>query len=226
MAKSTRPAKKSEAKGVGSAPAARRAAPMAPGKPARSEARTEAPAARERHDPPAENAIAVSTTGQPAPAVNALAEPTTARPASPESAVGEPTMTPPAAVRAAIAEPPTALASSVDETLAGDTTALPEPVAAAAEQALATAAMPWPSRNFVEGSSRIRSEIIDFTWRETEHAFALGSAILATRSVPELLALQTEYLGETLDRTLAHTLELARLSSDMLRAGLPPLRAD
>jgi hypothetical protein len=68
--------------------------------------------------------------------------------------------------------------------------------------------------------------MIAFTWREAEHGLAFGRAILASRSLPELLALQTAYLGETLGRTLTHTVELARLSGDALRAGLRPPRAD
>jgi hypothetical protein len=103
---------------------------------------------------------------------------------------------------------------------------LPEPLAAAAELALGTAAMPWPSSSLVESSVRIRSEMIAFTWRQTEHGLALGRAILASRSLPELLALQTAYLSETLERTLAHSLELARLSTDMLRAGVQAPQAD
>ena len=253
MAKSSQPAKSGNAKGVRSVPAARRATPMAAGKPARSETRTAATAAPARHDSrkprgkdaeallqlpsaaapaarepaPAESAdgpIAKSTTGQPAPAESALAEPTMMQPASAESTVGEP----PADVPATGAEPPPAEASSVEEPPAPTrhVAALPEPLAVAAELGFATAALPWPGRGLIEGGIRIRSEAIAFTWRETEHAFAHGSAILATHSLPEFLALQTAYVGETLERTLAHTLELARLSSDMLRAGLPLPRAD
>jgi hypothetical protein len=230
MAKSTQPVKSGEPKGVGSAPAARRATPTA-GRPARSEARPQAPAESDPHRPsepggesaPPQPPPAVPAALDPAPAPSAesaIGEPTTAQPASSESALGE--------VRRAIAEPPPALASSVDEPPAATAVAaeLPEPVAAAAELTLATAAMSGPGPNLIEGSMRIRGEMIAFTWRQTEHGFALGRAILASRSLPELLALQTTYLGETLERTLAHTLELARLSSDMLHAGLQPPRAD
>jgi hypothetical protein len=253
MAKSIQPAKSREPKGVGSAsPAARRAAPTAEDKPARSEVRPEAPAAPDQRRPaepvsesahpvaqplpavpaaldPAQPAAAESAIGepamaQPAPSESPIDEPTTAQPAPAESALGEPAMAPPAEVGGALAEPPLALASSVDAppppaAVAAD---LPEPVAAAAELALAS----WPSSSLVEGSVRIRSEMIAFTWRQTEHGLALGRAILASRSLPELLALQTAYLGETLERTLAHSLELARLSTDLLRAGVQPPQAD
>jgi len=255
MAKSTQPAKSREPKGVGSAsPAVRRAARTAEDKAARSVARPEAPAAPDQRRPaeavsesahpapqpppavpaaldPAQPAAAESAVGEPAtaqlaPSESPIDEPTTAQPAPTESALDEPAMAPPAEV--ALAEPPPALASSVDQPApsAAAVADLPEPLAAAAELALAGAAMPWPSSSLVEGSVRIRSEMIAFTWRETEHGFALGRALLASRSLPELLALQTAYLSETLERTLAHSLELARLSTDMLRAGVQPPQAD
>ena len=238
MAKSTQPAKSGEPKGIGSAPAAKRAAPTAGRKSARSEARPEAPAAPDRPRPPEPIGESAHPVLQPPPAIaadfdpapppsseSALGEPRVAQLASAESASGEPTVAPPAEARAAIAEPPP---SSVDEppAPAAAAAALPEPVAAAAELALANAAMPWPSRSLVEGSIRIRSEMIAFTWQQTEHGLALGRAVLASRSLPEIVALQTAYLGDTLERTLAHTRELARLSTDMLRAGLQSPRAD
>jgi Phasin protein len=257
MAKSIQPVKSREPKGVGSAsPAARRAAPTAEDKPARSEARPEAPKAPDQRRPaepvsesahpapqppptvpatldPAQPAAAEGATGEPAmaepaPSESPIDEPTPAQPAPAASAIDEPAMATPAEVGGALAEPPPALASSVDEppALAAAAADLPEPLAAAAELALASAAMPWPSSSLVEGSVRIRSEMIAFTWRQTEHGLALGRALLASRSLPELLALQTAYLSETLERTLAHSLELARLSTDMLRAGVQPPQAD
>jgi hypothetical protein len=117
----------------------------------------------------------------------------------------------------ALDEPPVAAAGPGD---------LPEPMAAAAVLAPAIAAISWPGSGLLEGSIRVRSEMIAFTWRETEHGLALGRALLASRSLPEILALQTAYLGETLERTVAHSLELARLSTDLLRAGVPSPRAD
>ena len=182
---------------------------------------------------------AVAADLDPAPppsAGGASDEPTMASPAPAGSADGEPTMAPPAEVRAVIAEPPPPVSPSVDEPPAAPVAAAapPEPVAAAAPPepvaaaagALVNAAMAWPSRSLLEGSIRIRSEMIAFTWQQTEHGLALGRAVVASRSLPEILALQTAYLGVALERTLAHTLELARLSADMLGAGLQAPRAE
>lgn len=252
MAKSIQPAKSREPKGIGSAsPAASRAAPTAEDKPARSEARQEAPAAPDQGRPaepvsesahpapqppttvaaaldPAQSVAAESAIGEPAPSESPIDEPTTAQPASWQSAIDEPAMAHPAEVGGARGEPPPALASSVDQPPPSAAAAadLPEPSAAAAGLSPASAAMPWPSSSLVEGSVRIRSEMIAFTWRQTEHGLALGRALLASRSLPELLALQTAYLSETLERTLTHGLELARLSTDMLRPGVQPPQAD
>jgi hypothetical protein len=238
--KSRKPTKSRELKG-GSAPAARRATPTAVRKPARSEAKPDAPAVPDRPRPPQAISESAHRVLQPPPAVaadldpapppsagGASDEPTMASPASAGSAGGEPTMASPAEVRADIAEPPPPVSPSVDEPPGAPAAAAapPEPVAAAAELALVNAAMVWPSRSLVEGGIRIRSEMIAFTWQQTEHGLALGRAVVASRSLPEILALQTAYLGETLERTLAHTLELARLSTDMLRTGLQAPRAD
>ena len=241
MAKSTQSANSGEPRGVGSRPAAKRATSTAGRQPTRSAAKRDAPKASDRHRPPEPISRSAHPVLEPPPAVSAAtdpaqppseksasAEPTTAQPAPSESPIAEPTMAPPAEARAAIAEPTPAPSSHVDEPLAPSATAaaLPEPVAAAAELALASAALPWPGRSLVESNIRIRSEMIAFTWRQTEQGVALGRAMLASRSLPELFALQTAYFGETLERTLTHTLELARLSTDLLRAGLQPPRAD
>jgi Phasin protein len=220
MAKSTQPVKSSEPKGVASAPAARRATPTVGVRPARSEARPQAPTASDQGRAPEPIGESAPSSARPAPAAPAALDPVPAPLA--ESALGEPNMAPPAEVKPTVAEP------SANEPPASTAVAaeLPEPVAAAPEPALATAEMRWPGHSLVEASMRIRGEMIAFTWRQTEHGLALGRAILASRSLPELLALQTTYLGETLERTLAHTLELTRLSSDMLRAGLQAPRAD
>ena len=246
MARSIPAGRSREPKGVGSASAAAwRATPAAGGRPARGEARPEAPAAPDQRRPPEpisgraaepmsesarpalEPSAAVPAALDPAQAPSAesaIAEPTPAPPTPAESALGAPIMAPPAEVPAAVAEP---LAPAVDEPPAPAAVPadLPEPAATAAGRAPATAAISWPGGGLVEGSIRIRSEMIAFTWRQTEHGHALGRALLASRSLPEILALQTAYLGETLERTVAHSLELARLSTDLLRAGVPSPRA-
>ncbi len=66
--------------------------------------------------------------------------------------------------------------------------------------------------------------MIGFGCRQAEHGLAVGRALLAGGSLPEVLALQAEYLRGTVDEALAQTLELGRLSSDVVRAGLESLR--
>ena len=76
----------------------------------------------------------------------------------------------------------------------------------------------------VEGSIRVRSQMIGFGRRQAEHGFAFGRAMLAGGSLPEVLALQAEYLGRAVDEALAQSLELSRLSTAVVRAGLESLR--
>ena len=60
--------------------------------------------------------------------------------------------------------------------------------------------------------------MLAFAWRQTERGLATGRAMLASRSLPEILALQAALLGDSSRTRCAHGLALARLSGDMLRA--------
>jgi hypothetical protein len=96
---------------------------------------------------------------------------------------------------------------------------LPRPLAAPDPTAMFRA-----GRTLVEGSIRVRSQMIGFGCRQAEHGLAVGRAMLASGSLQAALALQAEYLGQAVDDALAQTLELSRLSSDVVRAGLESLR--
>ena len=79
------------------------------------------------------------------------------------------------------------------------------------------------SRTLVEGTLRVHSQMIGFTCRQAEHGLAVGRAMLTSGSLPAALALQAKYLGQAFDDALAQTLELSRLSTDLMRAGLQSL---
>jgi Phasin protein len=98
------------------------------------------------------------------------------------------------------------------------------PPARAAAPAPDLTAMFQAGRALVEGSIRVRSQMLGFGCRQAEHGFALGRAMLAGGSLPEVLALQAKYVGRAVDDALAHTLELSRLSTDVVRAGLESFR--
>lgn len=105
----------------------------------------------------------------------------------------------------------------------------PEPAAAAAPLAAAggppdLAAMLGAGRMLVEGTLRARSQMIGFGCRQAGHGLAAGRAVLTSASVPQALALQARYVGQAFDDALGQTLELSRLSADLIRAGLQSLR--
>lgn len=79
-------------------------------------------------------------------------------------------------------------------------------------------------RTLVEGALLARGQMIGFTYRQAEQSLAASRAMFASGSLPEALALQTKYLGRALDDALTQTLELSRLSTDLVRAGLQALR--
>jgi Phasin protein len=80
------------------------------------------------------------------------------------------------------------------------------------------------SRALVEGSIRVRSQMIGFGCRQAEHGLAVGRAMLAGGSLPEVLTLQAEYFQGAVGDALAQALEVGRLSADALRTGLESLR--
>ena len=213
-AKASGAAEANDAERVAAGRGAKRARAAAEDQPARRDGRPEAAAAPERHGPPRSIGQSADPAPERLPAVPDA--PTAARPAASPSAIGAPTMAPPAELRKAIVEP--APASAVAEPApAADAAFLPEP---------RVATMPRPSRSAIAAGMRLSGETIAFTWREAEHGLAAGRALMACRSPAELLALQAAYVGATLERTRAHSLELARLSSELLRAGLHPPRAE
>ncbi len=109
--------------------------------------------------------------------------------------------------------------ATMSEPAAPAAVAEPVPPRAAGAGADLTA-MFQASRTLIEGLIRVRAEMIAFGWRRAEHGFALGRALLTPGSLPQLLAVQAEYLQEAVEDALAQNLELGRLSSDVVRAGL------
>ena len=85
------------------------------------------------------------------------------------------------------------------------------------------AAVLGASRTLVEGTLRAQGQMIGFTCRQAEHGLAVGRAMLTSGSLPAALALQARYFGQAFDDALAQTLELSRLSTELMRAGLQSL---
>ncbi len=85
------------------------------------------------------------------------------------------------------------------------------------------AAMLGAGHSLVEGTLRAHGQMIGFTCRQAEHGLAVGRAMLTSGSLPAALALQAEYVGRAFDDALAQTLELSRLSTDLMRASLRSL---
>jgi len=207
--------------------AARAVKPKAPAKQApRSRQAKPTAAGPEPVRPPAAEPVAAAT---PEAAALALESPESsalaaraeidAPPSEPEPVAErfEPELPRPVETAADDAETPTA-AAEAEPVLELDAI-LPRPLPAAD-----LAAMVRASRTLVEGSIRVRSQMIGFGCRQAEHGLAVGRAMLASGSLPAALALQAEYLGQAVDDALAQTLELSRLSSDVVRAGLESLR--
>jgi hypothetical protein len=96
--------------------------------------------------------------------------------------------------------------------------------ARATGQAPDLSAMLRASHSVIAGSIRVRSQLVEFSCRQAEHGFAFGRALLAGGSLPTVWALQARYLGRAFDDALAHMLEVSRLSTDVVRAGLESLR--
>jgi hypothetical protein len=142
---------------------------------------------------------------------------------------GTPGESPPAEPAVAELAPEAAPAPAV---AAAPAAAEPAPAADSVSVSMPWATGPTPDltaifeagRTLVEGSNRVRGQMIGIGCREAEHGFAVGRAMLAGGSLPEVLALQAEYLGRAVDDALAQTLELGRLSTEVVRAGLEALR--
>jgi Phasin protein len=108
--------------------------------------------------------------------------------------------------------------------------AVPEPAASAPIQEVAPApapavlAMPWSRPGVVESAIDIHGRMVAFACRQTECSLAAGRALLASRSLPEMVSLQGQFVGKSVENTLAHALELTRLSAEMLSEGLRSAR--
>jgi len=111
---------------------------------------------------------------------------------------------------------------SAPETPAEVASAAPalEPARAALEEFGTAAAAPAPRRSLVEGTIDLHGLMVAFACRQTEFGLAAGRAMLASRSLPEVVSLQSAFVGRSVENALAHTLELTRLSAEMLRQGL------
>jgi hypothetical protein len=84
----------------------------------------------------------------------------------------------------------------------------------------AAAAAVAPRRSLVEGTVGMQGQMVAFACRQTEVGLAAGRAMLASRSLPEIVSVQSAFVGRSVENALAHTLELTRLSAEILRKGL------
>jgi hypothetical protein len=66
----------------------------------------------------------------------------------------------------------------------------------------------------------MQGQMVAFACRQTEVGLAAGRAMLASRSLPEIVSVQSAFVGRSVENALAHTLELTRLSAEILRKGL------
>jgi Phasin protein len=116
---------------------------------------------------------------------------------------------------------PDAAAAGTEGVLAAATDAAPAPEPApTAEDRNAAAAAPSPGRNLVEGTMGLHEQMVAFACRQAEFGLSASRAMLASRSLPEILSLQSAFVGRSVENALAHTLELTRLSAGILRGGL------
>jgi len=96
-----------------------------------------------------------------------------------------------------------------------------EPGTVGSDAPPAGAAISGSADHLVEGTIRLHGELLAFGWRQTEQGLAVGQAMLASRSLPEMVALQSAWLGRTFGDALAHGLVLSRLATEMMRSGPP-----
>ena len=199
------------------------------GKAATQHARAGRPAAESQRPAPAKSQRAAPARSQ-RPETTESQRP---EPAAPRSTQGAPlagsaagaaagTTVPrphPAGAEAAVTAPePTVAGTAGVEAAAADET-VPAPARLPGQTPDLTA-MVRASCALVEGSMRVRSQMIGFGYRQAEHGFAVGRAVLAGGWLPAVLSLNAEYLGRAVDDAL----ELSRVSTDVVRAGLESLR--
>ena len=145
----------------------------------------------------------------------------------------------PGALAAAMAVPKDAAAAAENiaeaASAAVTSAADPKPAAAAAPEAEAReqpvvpvaappAVPPAPAAAppLLEGGVRLQRQMIAFGQEQVECGLAAHRAAMASRSLPALLALQTEFAARSLQSALTHGLALARLAGEMLRDRLRP----
>jgi hypothetical protein len=116
---------------------------------------------------------------------------------------------------------PPARTADVPSAAVAQVASAPADIAAAVAEASAAAA-PAPPRGLIEGTIGMHGQMIAFACRQTEFGLATSRAMLASRSLPEIVSLQSAFIGRSVENALAHTLELTRLSAEMLRDGLHP----
>ena len=75
-------------------------------------------------------------------------------------------------------------------------------------------------RSLVEGTFGLHEQMVAFACRQAELGLSASRAMLASRSLPEILSLQGAFVGRAVENALAHTLEVTRLSAGILRQGL------
>jgi hypothetical protein len=146
--------------------------------------------------------------------------PTTSPPPASAAGASEPASSSAATqAQAAADQPAPAPAGAAEATAAAEGLAVPPPAAVTtASLALADALASAPGGSLLEGATRIQSEMLAFGWRQTERNLATGRAMLASGSLPEVIALQAAWLGDSFENALRHGLALGRLAGDLLRA--------
>lgn len=122
-----------------------------------------------------------------------------------------------AALAEAIAEQPARAAAKLPGPAAAEPLCVPPPSAVAtASLALTDAVASAPGGRLLEGATRIQSELLAYGRRQAERNLATGQAMVASGSLPEMLALQAAWLGGTFEDALRHGIALGRVAGDLL----------
>ena len=64
-----------------------------------------------------------------------------------------------------------------------------------------------PRRSLVEGTIDMHEQMVAFACRQTECGLAASRAMLASRSLPEIVSLQSAFVGRSVENAVAHTRE-------------------
>ena len=174
-------------------------------------------AAEAADSPTPEKAGEGAPVAKPEPEASAAATAVTGGDAAPGASPDEPPAVPPEPAPPALTEQVAGLSAAgalEDVAPAG------EPARAAAEEVSAATAALAPGRHLVEGTIDMHGRMVAFACRQTEFGLATGRALLASRSLPEMVSLQSAFVGRSVENVVAHTLDLTRLSAEILREGL------